>query len=239
MTRSIRGTRRATVLVAGVAATTLLMSGCGTGQIAETANKKSSVPGVNVDSPDGSVAIRNLMVAYNDPQGYPAGGDAPIAATILNQSRAPVTVRITTGAPVDGTETNAVAWGSAVLLTRGDTAARPAPPATPTDAATPSVAETASPTPPAASPSTPAPADFPAVIEIPASGSVSYATTGGQLLKVVGLDKPLTPGKSVNLTFSFSNSDQQLTIAAPVGMPLSPAPRGTPQHEGGGEGESH
>jgi hypothetical protein len=223
VTRSIRGSRRAAALLAGAAAATLLVSGCGAGQIAETAAKASSVPGVNIDSQDGSVAIRNLQVPYPGTKGYPAGGEAPLTMAIYNQTNNPVEVRVTSK-PVKDPEAQVV-WGRTVVLTRGGTSATGA--AT-TASGTPTAAG-ATPTASAAAPS--GVAGQQAVIEIPALASVTVTTASTELLKVVGLNDALTPGKSVNLTFEFSNGAPALTVAAPTGVPLSPAPRGTPARE--------
>lgn len=254
MTRSIRGTRRAVLLMAGMgAATTLLLSGCGTGQIAETAHKVPSVPGVNVDSRDGAVSIRNLMVAYAGVKGYPAGADAPLIVALVNNAETPVTVTVTAAAPAGGPQDTVVSGTSVVLAGKTAPTSAPSPTATasptasasaspsPTASASASASESASPTAPsptAPSPSASAepPTGTPAAIEIPAKGSVMFTAESTELLKVVGLSAPLTPGKSVNLTFAFSSNNEQLTVTAPVGVPLTAAPRATPQQNEGGEG---
>ena len=74
MTRSIRGSRRAALLLSGIAAaTSLLASGCGAGQVAETALKEPSVQGVNLTTPNGGYAVRGLLVTYPGTEGYRAG----------------------------------------------------------------------------------------------------------------------------------------------------------------------
>ncbi|HEU4422164.1 MAG TPA: hypothetical protein VFR67_06440, partial [Pilimelia sp.] len=83
MTRSTP--RRAAAMLAGAAmAAGVLVSGCSAGQIAETANKRPSVPGLNVQAEVrddagtviGQVALRDLVVTYEDIEGFPAGSDA-------------------------------------------------------------------------------------------------------------------------------------------------------------------
>lgn len=79
MTRSIRRPRRAALLLGGAAtAAALLLSGCGTGQIAETAAMRPTVSGVNTETADNAFKLRNLAVVYKDTKGYPAGSDAPL-----------------------------------------------------------------------------------------------------------------------------------------------------------------
>lgn len=96
MTRSIRGSRRAALLLSGVAAaTSLLLSGCGAGQISETANKVPSVQGVNISTENGELAVRGLLVEFPGVEGYKAGEDALLNAVIYNDSKNPVTVTVT------------------------------------------------------------------------------------------------------------------------------------------------
>ncbi|MFD0823806.1 hypothetical protein ACFQ0D_37020, partial [Micromonospora zhanjiangensis] len=95
MTRSIRGPRRAALAGAAATAATLLLSGCGAGQIAHTAEMAPTVPGANAQTTDGNYKIRNLLLAYPGEKGYPAGGNAPVEVGIYNDSHSPVTVKVT------------------------------------------------------------------------------------------------------------------------------------------------
>src|ERR1051325_149263 len=82
--------------VAGIAAVAAIaLSGCSAGQVAETALKRPSVPGVNAETADRSVAVRNLHVAYNGPEGYKAGDTAPLEVSLVNQTETPISVSIT------------------------------------------------------------------------------------------------------------------------------------------------
>lgn len=236
MTRSIRGYRWAPVLLAGTAAaTTLLMSGCGAGQIAETAAKASSIPGVNADlnTADGSYKIRNLLVAYKDPKPYPAGGNAPLSVAIFNETNKEVTVKVTS----DGAR-------SVVVASPGSTPTPTQPPATSTPSAAGSVSpshsitrqpseratESQSPRPtgsPQPIPSaTVTPSGAPTSIRIPANGFVVLNPSGGSFLQLEGLNAALRPGQAVNLVFDFDG--KQIVTTAPVSVPLSPAPVASP-----------
>ncbi|MGW0431932.1 hypothetical protein ACWDV4_05225 [Micromonospora sp. NPDC003197] len=230
MTRSIRGARRAAVLLAGTAATALLMSGCGAGQIAETANKAPSIDGINAQTADGTFKVRNLTVSYLDPKGYPAGGDAPIQVVLYNDSPKPVTVKVTTDS------------GNLVVLADG---AAPASPSvtpvepTPTGSAAPDGSATpsgsASATPPEATTPPAAPAEEPATIEIAANSYAVLNRTTGRHLQIKGLKSALTPGQQINLVFSVDG--KELRTVAPVAVPLTPNPAATPlEHE---EGNGH
>src|SRR5690349_10559027 len=95
------GTRRVALAAGAAMAAVIALSGCSAGQVAETAILQAPVAGLNTQSPDGSLLIRNLQVAYNDPTGYPANGTAPLQVSLFNQTEQPMTVTITS-APRSG-----------------------------------------------------------------------------------------------------------------------------------------
>lgn len=244
MTRSIRAPRRAALLLAAVgAAGTLLVSGCGAGQIAETAAKAPSVPGVNaeVDVEGGSYKIRNLVVGYRDPKGYPAGSNAPLEMVLFNDTDEPVTVTFSTdsaralvlasasalptppaGAPTPGGPEASASGGAEVGPTDEPTATR-----------TPRPTGSVQPLPTA---SAEAPAGASPRVEIPARSFAMLNRTGGRFLQLEGLNEELRPGQSVNLQFDFGG--QRFSTEVPVTVPLSPAPVASPVVEGEGE-EGH
>ncbi|WP_025617451.1 hypothetical protein [Salinispora cortesiana] len=96
MTRSIRGSRRSALLLAGLATSGLLLSGCSAGQVAETAGTVPSVQGVNVAAEGGVFAVRSLLIAYPGVDGYQAGDDANLDVVLYNDSPNQVTVTVTT-----------------------------------------------------------------------------------------------------------------------------------------------
>lgn len=71
----------------GLLGLVLGLAGCGTGQDAQTADTLSSIPGVNAD--DAGVAVRNVRVPFNR-AGYPAGADAAVELSIVNNTQGPV-----------------------------------------------------------------------------------------------------------------------------------------------------
>ncbi|GAA3737126.1 hypothetical protein GCM10022225_19920 [Plantactinospora mayteni] len=238
MTRSIRGARRAAAVLAGTAAAaTLLLSGCGAGQIAETAAKVPTSVGANAQSADNTFKVRNLSIDYLNIQGYPAGGDAPMNVALYNDSGEAVTVRISSA----GARSVALAGASAAPTPRGTVSASP-PPTTggPSPAATsgspePGGSPSAAPTDgAAATPSPTASPTLPAEIRIPAGGFVILNKTVGNWLQLSGLSEPLPPGGIVELSFDFGGT--QVPVRAPVAVPLVPAPVGTPVV---GEEEEH
>lgn len=251
------GTRRA-ALFTGAVTVAVALTGCGTGQVAETSNKEPSIYGVNVENADQSVLIRGLAVTYGKLEGYPAGGNAPLEVSLFNETSEPVTVRIASQPPAadvkgvvsarsvalsgtpsasatpSGIPAEAEPSGSRPAAQKGGPAqetpgsatgqgsAGPSAPATPTLAP-----------PPAAAPLRPA------EITIAPLSSVMFIPGDAESLQAVGLSGPLVSGNAVNLVFTFSNGAQPLVVQAPVGVPLSPAPRGSAENEGVSEDEEH
>jgi hypothetical protein len=256
------GTRRV-ALFAGVATVAAAaLAGCSAGQVAETSNKNPSIYGVNVENSDSSVALRGLAVTYNTTKGYPSGGTAPLELSLFNRTTKPVTVRIGSQPVAGADKSEGVQSARSVTLVGGApsavpsgipggvepsgsrAAARPTPTDKPTGSAAPSVTGAASatgsaPVEPSTSPTPPTSAGQPAEITIAALSSVFFRPGETPALQVVGLSGPLLPGNSVSLVFAFSNGAAPLSVLAPVGVPLSPAPRGSALNEGVSEEQGH
>ncbi|MEU7807067.1 hypothetical protein AB0B18_11465 [Micromonospora chalcea] len=226
MTRSIRGSRGPALLLAGTAAASLLLSGCGTGQISETANKIPSVQGVSVQTSDNLYKVRGLYVQTPGPKGYEAGSNAPVNVVIYNDSEKPVTVTVTT----DSAREIVLAGGTGPDV-GADPSGSPTEPATASPTATdPSASPSQSleaPESPSASaspsPSESAPAGQPARIEIPALGYAQLNADNPRFLQLVGLNQKLLVGQQVNLTFDFGDG-KVITTPAPIGIPLTAEP---------------
>ncbi|MEU4336403.1 hypothetical protein AB0F59_17525 [Micromonospora lupini] len=254
MTRSIRGSRRAALLLSGMAAaTSLLASGCGAGQIAETALKEPSVQGVNLTTPNGAYSVRGLLVTYPGTEGYRAGQDAPLNAVIYNDSKSTVTVTVTTqGAREvvisDGSTSpnpSASESASATPSTSASGSATPSAPesrsaspsATPSEtgssSATPSAPESAR----ASGSASPAAPGQPARIELAPLSYLQLNSEATTQLRLVGLTEALRSGQNVVVTFDFGNGNT-VTGQAPIAVPLTPAAPASPiiEREGGYEG---
>ncbi|MET8349639.1 MULTISPECIES: hypothetical protein [unclassified Micromonospora] len=245
MTRSIRGSRRAALLLSGIAVTTsLLASGCGAGQIAETAKKATSVQGVNLSSGNGVFAVRGLLVEYPGTEGYRAGQDATLNAVIYNDSKDTVTVTVTTESAREvvisgGSESpSPSASESASASPSASDSGSASPSATPSEtgssSATPSAPESARAS-GSASPSTPG---QPARIELAPLSYLQLNSEATQQLRLIGLTEALRSGQNVVVTFDFGNGNT-LTGPAPVAVPLTPAAPPSPiiEREGGYEGD--
>ena len=234
MTRSIRGSRRAALLLSGMAAATaLLATGCGAGQAAETANKEPSVQGINVQTPDNAYKVRGLYVEYPGTEGLRTGANAALNTVIYNDTQDPVTVTVTTDSAREVVITGRP--GSTPPPESG----APSESASPAESASPSGSASASPS-ESASASPSAPAGQPARFEIPALSYVQLNVQGGRYLQLVGLTEALRVGQQVNLTFDFGNG-RTIQTGAPIAVPLTPAAPVSPiierggGHEGGGE----
>ncbi|WFF07512.1 hypothetical protein O7622_02595 [Micromonospora sp. WMMD1076] len=245
MTRSIRGSRGPALLLAGTAAASLLLSGCGAGQISETANKIPSVQGVNVQTSDDLFKVRGLYVQFPGPKGYEAGSNAPVNVVIYNDSEKPVTVTVTTDSAREivltgsgtGESGAATPTGSPTEpVTTSPTASDPS--ASPSQSLEVTGSPSASP-----SPSEPAPAGQPARIEIPALSYAQLNAGNPRFLQLVGLNEKLLVGQQVDLTFDFGDG-KVVKTPAPIGIPLTPEatpskivnPREHAGEDGGAEG---
>ncbi|TDC27189.1 hypothetical protein E1211_29430 [Micromonospora sp. 15K316] len=234
MTRSIRGSRRAALLLSGVAAaTSLLLSGCGAGQISETANKVPSVQGVNIETEDGLLAVRGLLVDFPGVEGYRAGEDALLNAVIYNDSKEPVTVTVTSQDAREVVLTGTGASASPTPSGSPSESASPSGSASPSDSGSPS--GSASPS-DSASPSPSAPAGEPARFEIAPLSYIQLNQQSDRMLQLLGLNESLHSGQNVFVTFDFGNG-RTITGPAPIAVPLTPAAPPSPiVHREGGEG---
>lgn len=194
------GTRRVALAAGAAMAAVIALAGCSAGQVAETALLKAPTSGLNTQSPDGTLLIRNLQVAYNSPAGYPANGTAPLQVSLFNQTEQPMTVTISSRPQTD--------------VTPGIVSAQ--------QVGVGALAPSAEPSPSAAPPS--APALEPAKFTIPPLGTQIFNPGTGKNLVAVGLTNDLKPGYSLALTVQ-ANDGEALDVLAPFQIPTSPASR--------------
>jgi hypothetical protein len=222
------GAGRAFALAALAAATTAL-GACSAGQITQTAYMATAVPGVNQTfavadgngTESGSVSIRDLSVAFDNPKGYPKGGSAKLQVGIFNDTTAELKVTVT-----------APGAASAVTLGSGGTAAAasPAP-----SSASPSASASAAPvTSGSASPSTTASAAAsPATVTIPSGTYVVFSRDSSTTLTLQGLTTDIKPGDLVrSVAFKFDlGSGLQVTEAPTKAAATVETPSPTPPAE--------
>lgn len=235
-------TRRAAVATGVATLAAIALAGCSAGQVAETSLKKPSVYGVNAESSDGSVFIRNLAVAYDGTAGYAAGANAPLHLGLYNQTRQTITVLISSRPDTATTGKDSVVSAKSVGLVGGSAASSAAPTAIPEPSGSrpsdttddqntvqiPSADPSAGPSAGEAPSTAPTPAGAvtrPARIEIGPLGSATFLPEDAEKLQATGLTGKLTPGQSINLVFEFSNGAKELVLRAPVAIPLTPASR--------------
>jgi copper(I)-binding protein len=187
------------------------MPACSSGRVTQTSGQVAAVSGVNANAGDnGEIALRDLLIAYNGPGGYPIGSDAALIVRIFNNGLTPVRL---VGATAEGV-------GRIELVSAGG-----APPAD----ATPTPGTDATPSPGASE--TPAPTPEPAgqSIQVDIAGA-SYALLvpgQGAHLQLVDLHQPLAPGGSVPVTFRFESGSKTYTVEVtiPMAPPAAPLPR--------------
>jgi hypothetical protein len=248
--RSITGTppRRRTTGVAALliapATALTMMSGCSAGQVSQTDDMVAPVPGVSVDSADGKVSLRNVMIKYNGPDGYPVGGTAPLIAFVINnEPGSAITLSGATAATKDGKPLGTVTLSGGAADIEGNpppgqpgaTASASARPATSASASA-SASADASARPsgsaePSGSAQPVAPPVAPLNLKIPANSFARLSPDFGAYLAITGLTQKLAPGDTAYLTFVV---DGKAPIKAPVPFetPFSPPPRATPVDTG-------
>jgi hypothetical protein len=210
---------RLVTAAAGVAAivATSMLSGCGTGQVAATANTTASVPGGHTAvavpaalNPNSAILVQNAFVDYDDPAGYAKGDSAPMSIWIINQTPFPVAV-----APGDVTVTIAGTDGKSPVAGHLDwtdakhQAEKSAPASAPSPSTSPSGKAGKPGGKPSSSPSdlptpspTPTPAGVPDVIIAP--GGIAVLTAdAGTYLEIADLTNALKPGDVVTIELAL------------------------------------
>jgi copper(I)-binding protein len=255
---------RVAALSAAALGGALLLSGCGSGQISQTAGMQPAVPGANstvAPTADNSIQLRNVTLAYPGVDGYRQGANAPLLLHIFNTGQQPVTlVRVQTdaasavtlsGGPVPSGHASPSPGGTAAPRETVSPFASPSetPSVSPSESpsgsptSSPSGSPTSSPSgspteTPSASPSESLPASpggRPVNVTVPVAGFVALSSGAGATLQLEGLTRAIRAGESATITFVFSNG-AQYTLDVPVGLPSVPAPRGSAAaEEGGGE----
>jgi copper(I)-binding protein len=208
VSRSIRTTRVAGLAVLAIAG--MFATGCSAGLTAQTAAEKSAVDGASGNA--GSIALRNVRLAYPAAGQYPAGSDATLAFAAANSgSSTDSLVSIQTSAAASVMQVVPVTTGSATQSPTGTATGSPTATATDTATAT----------------GGPAPATALVPTPIPAGQLVTFGTTGS-VIRLVGLTNQLLPAQNVRITFTFA-SGHSVTLNVPVTTPLTevPAPPST------------
>ncbi|MDQ1674969.1 MAG: hypothetical protein QOC93_113 [Actinomycetota bacterium] len=256
---SSRGRRAALLLTAGTASVALL-SGCGAGQISQTAQKVASVEGVSASKQH--IDVNDALLANPKGDSYPKGADAPLYFTISNDSLEDdrlVSARTDSGAAVvlvpaePGATPPALGCVLAASEQEAAAAAAPGPTTEPAPSASASTSPSASAS--ASGSATPS-ASGSASASASASPSPSYSTEiamtvphDGAVLLTAGcphlvvqkLNRGLIASDAITLRLTFARAGL-IELTVPVATPNSPLPReavpgfnehGAPVAEGG------
>lgn len=221
-----RAVRRSAVAVAALAAgSALVLSGCGAGQISQTAEQVSAVNGNTANV--GAVALRDVRILLPQSADYTntKGGKALLAFSAVNS------------APDKTDELSSITTDlGTVNITPADAALAPgrvlvagAPKAMPQSAST-SAAPTSSATPTsgsAAATSTAAPTGS-ATPQAAATTSAQKPSAGAStpiVVEIDGLSKDITPGLTYPVTFNFKEAGTVL-VNIPVDAGTTPRKQG-------------
>jgi hypothetical protein len=239
----------AAALFAAPAAVAVLLGGCSAGQISQTDNMVSAVPGGSADSPHKVVSVRDVTIRYDGPTGYAVGKTAPLVVYIVNnsESNAVMLRGVTATDRRDGTSLGTVTLAGG----KADVEANPARSASASAApgASASASGGAPATPPAGAPGSATPSTSPSAgasasasagpnaalnLRIPANSYVRLAPEFGAYLTITGLTSALGPGSSAYLTFNVAGDDPfgtTIPFGIPSGAPSRLNPTGTPAGE--------
>jgi hypothetical protein len=240
-----RSTLAAVLLGASLATGTVALAACGSGQITQTDSQVAAVPGINADSADGKISLRNGQIVYAGK--YQPKATVPLELRLFNSSRQDAKITSASVNDPDG--------GTIVMV--GGKSATPSPSASasasatgkPSGSATPSGSNRPSGSPsgsaagstPSASPSPTSVGTKqlditiaqggPTVLAPPAGGvSQSAGTATSAYLAITGRSTDVKAGSTVAITLVFSYADgsqTSLTFNCPVGSPESELPRVT------------
>ncbi|MQY18041.1 copper chaperone PCu(A)C [Nocardia macrotermitis] len=210
-----RAVRRSAVAVAALAAgAALALSGCSSGQIAQTARQVSAVNGNTADI--GNVALRDVRILLPQSEQYTnaKGGKALLAFSAVNfgAAQADELSSITTDlGTIKITPAGVTLDPGRAVVAGGPGAVQVSAPATSTSSAPSSSAAASSTT--AAAPTTSAAAA--------ADGKETSGAAEPIVVEISGLTKDITPGPTYPVTFNFKNAGTVL-VNVPVDGGSSP-----------------
>ncbi len=182
-------------------AAALILSACGTGQLAATSQQGAAIDGSNGGV--GPMLVRDVVLAYpeNKANFYPKGADVPLELTIVNEDDQPDTlVSVSTpaarGVLIQGN--TQIPGGIAVTVVKGDE-------------------QHTSPVP--SLPPLPLPRpQHPAGPASPEAGSSAPLGFGKLRIVLTDLTRPIHAGESVPVTFRFRNAGE-VTVPVPMVHP--------------------
>jgi len=235
--------RHAAVLVAAAAGAATLLSGCSAGQIAETARKVPSVPGVNAEV--GDIAIRNAVIAFPEDEVWKPGSEVPLEMRIVNTGEQPdalvgatsdVASRVELRAGDDAPTASASPSAAPDRCAGADTMASAAPSASASPSESASVSPSVSATPSASTAPTEPPTLAPLNIEVK-PGCLVILDEHTRKLVLVGITptEGIRAGDLVTVKLTFERAGS-VELVLPVEPPATPLPRKSEEHPEEAEG---
>ncbi|MEW1738079.1 hypothetical protein AB0346_19190 [Nocardia beijingensis] len=220
-----KGARRRMVTVAALAAgAAIALSGCGAGQVSQTAEQVAAVNGNHADV--GRIALRNVHIVYpSEGTGYnnTKGGKALIALSIVNNGESVAdeltsittdlgTVKIT---PASGKSVVELAPQQTVVAATQPVKREAAPTTTSAAPTTSAGAPTSAPR--SAAPTTTADSHGAGEHGSPAAGQDPEANP--ILIEITGLTRDIAPGLTYNVSFNFKqNGTVQVQVPVDAGQ---------------------
>jgi copper(I)-binding protein len=212
-------------LVVGALIAAAALTGCGAGQISQTAEQVAAVEGANAGT--GELVVRNATIEYDGPvEGAPvhaAGDAAPLNMTIVNTG-AEVDRLIAASSPVASSVQVSgvlrIPGGQALSIQGAPAAPVPAVEQQPTGTAGPGAAPEATPEPaPEATPE-PAPGEVPAA-PLPSAVTpppIDEGEPGVGTIVLTGLSEDIQAGRSYPLVLTFERAGE-VRVDVPVANP--------------------
>jgi hypothetical protein len=226
--------RAAAIAIAGAAATAL--SACGASVGAQTEVKDSAIAGVNIDSSNGDIALRDLQVEFASAEGYAAGDDAALRLWIGNEGEAAVSLESIETEAGTVTYVDPVAQAEEAAEEARESASE-----TPAGDATTGGESTEE---PSADATTEAPAAdeldgeeaFEPIVIAPADYvRLDQGVAAGTYFLIENLQEDLVSGDAIDVVFHFSDGSS-VPASLPVGQALEPEDREYYEPEEAAEG---
>jgi copper(I)-binding protein len=219
---------RKVAAAAAVGAAAVLAAACSAGQTAQTAMEQSTVDGASADA--GSIALRNVRIAYPPNATYVAGSSAVLEFSAVNTGReadqllsvkAPVAASVGVGPGAGQAGASASGGPGSTAPSTSDSTSGSSSPSGPTSSASPPGSSSA-------------PAGEQAQVDLPPGALVSFGPAGA-VVQLMGLTTDLVSGQTVEITFVFAKAGS-VTVAVPVSTSLDEVHKDGPVPTGSGEG---
>jgi copper(I)-binding protein len=206
----------------------MVITGCGAGQVTQTASEQPAVNGAYAQV--GKIVVRDAEVANRETcdQAYTPGSQVPLEMTIVNNA-AQDDELVSAGSDLTG---GAVIGGSKVVPSVGSlvVAAPNASAAEAQQSGQPTGAPTSAPSSSSSRPSAPGASSTPAGPG--ATGGKAAPTIGRGTIVLQGLKGVLWPGQNLTATLTFRNAGV-VTVQLPIAPPSHPLRCGTVHTEQG------